>query len=382
MQTCFLFIEHLTDNTCLSIILNDQGKIEAPLLARTFDDIKSVQATARTIVVLPCERCSLHRVELPWLNAQKARAALPYALEEQLAQSVANVHIAFDQQHYQNKHYLVVVIDKDYLLALIERLSTLTIEFDTITLDWFALRTDEACISETSLLAYDNDFQGALSTELASMFLTQRASDVPILMFNDSASSMKSTAFHSVDESFYEWVAKRLLATSPMNLCQGALQRTTSGKIGIRWYQACAALTSFSLIIFLVTYGFASYYLNAKNDRLDQDIATIYREFFPQAATVISPKFRVEQLLKSQRDVSSQTLWTLLDKLSAAMRNESLTIEQFQYDNQMLSVTLTSKDFATLEAFQLRLRKAQVKVIQAQASLHEQHALATLELRL
>ena len=321
-------------------------------------------------------------MELPWLNAQKARVALPYALEEQLAQSVPNVHIAFDQQHYQNKHYLVVVIDKAYLLALMERLSTLTIKFDTITLDWFALRIDEACISETSLLAYDNDFQGALSTELASMFLTQRVSDVPIVMFNDSVPAMKSTAFQSVDESFYEWVAKRLLVTSPMNLCQGALQRTTRGKIGIRWYQACAVLASFSLIIFLVTYGFASYYLNAKNDRLDQEISIIYRGFFPQATTVISPKFRVEQLLKSQGGVSSQTLWTLLDKFAAAIHNEPLIIEQFHYDNQMLSITLTSKDFAALEALELRLRKAQVHVIQAQASLHEQHALATLELRL
>ena len=97
---------------------------------------------------------------------------------------------------------------------------------------------------------------------------------------------------------------------------------------------------------------------------------------------MISPKFRVEQLLKSQGGVSSQTLWTLLDKFAAAIHNEPLIIEQFHYDNQMLSITLTSKDFAALEALELRLRKAQVHVIQAQASLHEQHALATLELRL
>ena len=382
MATCFLFIQNLTETTCLSLRLDAQGQVEAPLEQRTFDAIKALQVAVKTIVVLACERCSLHRVELPWLGSQKARTALPYALEEQLAQQVATVHIAFDQQHYQNKHYLVAVIDKAYLVALMERLDGLALDFDVMTLDWFALRADEACVSETSLLVHDSEFQGVLSTELAAMYLTKRISQTSILEFRDSTSSLKSTAFKHIDESFYEWVAKRLINTHPMNVCQGELQHSVTQQICTRWYQASAILAGLSLGIFLLVHGIASHQLTTKNNHLDQQISVVYHEFFPQATQVISPKFRVEQLLKSRGVSSDKTLWTLLDKLAAAMNHEPLTIDQFQYQNQMLSITLTSKDFAALEALQFRLKKALVNVTQAQASLHDQHVLATLELRL
>lgn len=382
MATCFLFIHKLTETTCLSLRLDDQGQVDAPLEQRTFDAIKALQIAAQTIVVLACERSSLHRVELPWLSSQKARAALPYALEEQLAQRVATVHIAFDQQHYTNQHYLVAVLDKAYLVALMERLDDVGLDFDVITLDWFALRADEFCISETSMLIHDHEFQGALSAELAARYLIKRISQAPIFVFSESASLLKNPFFKHMDGSFYEWVAKRLIKTHPMNVCQGELQHSTSQQACTRWYQASAILAGISLGIFLLVQGIQSHQLTMINKDLDQKISVIYHEFFPQSTQVISPKFRVEQLLKSQGGSSDKTLWILLDKLADGIKEDSFAIDQFNYQNQILSVTFTSKDFAALEALQLRLKKAGVVVKQAQASLHDQHVLATLELRL
>ena len=112
MATCFLFAQHFTDESCLSLRIDDLGQLEAPLERRSLDAIRALQVKANTIVVLPTDNSSLHYVELPWLGESKARAALPYALEEQVAQHVVTLHVAFDQQHYQNKQYLVVVIDK------------------------------------------------------------------------------------------------------------------------------------------------------------------------------------------------------------------------------------------------------------------------------
>lgn len=382
MTTCFLFIQHLTDSNCLSLLLDEHKKVTAPLAHRTFDEIKQLQSNAKTIVVLPCERGSIHHVPLPWVSIQKARAALPYALEEQLAQPLTLVHIAFDQLHYQNKQYLVVAIDKTYLQTLIERLHSFELEFECITLDWFALSPSQSCLSETSVLVYDDTFQGALSTELAAMYFSNRQNQTPTWMFHDSAQAMKRTTFELIDGSFYEWVALRLLDSKPMNLCQGDLQISATKQTNARWYWACLVLACVSLSVFLTSYGFASYQLARKNKQFDHDISVLYHEFFPNATTVISPKFRVEQLLKAQQGKRDETLWVLLDKLAVAIGQQALTVEQLHYDNLMLSITLTGSDFAMLEALQLRLQQAQVQVTQVQASLHEKQALATLELRL
>lgn len=382
MATCFLFSSHLTETSCLSIRLDDQGLIDAPLEQRSFEAIRILQMGCQTMVVLPCEQCTLHRVELPKLNLQKARAALPYALEEQVAQSVSTLHIAFDQQHYQNKQYLVAVIDKAYLHELMNRLKEFNLVFDVITLDWFALKIDEACVSETRLLVNDGAFQGALSADLATFYLTNRTSKSTILQFTDSAPALKSTAFMHTEGTSYAWLATRLFHANPLNLCQGELQHNTQQQTCTRWNYAVAVLAGLSLGLFLVINGILSHQLSTKIAVLDDQIRVIYHTFFPQSTQVISPKFRVEQLLKSKGAASDKTLWTLLDALSAAIQNQAFTVEQFHYQNQTLSVTFTSQDFAALEALERRLQKANVKVNQAQAALHDQHVLATLELRL
>ena len=383
MATCFLFAQHFTDESCLSLRIDDLGQLEAPLERRSLDAIRALQVKANTIVVLPTDNSSLHYVELPWLGESKARAALPYALEEQVAQHVVTLHVAFDQQHYQNKQYLVVVIDKVFLQNLMARLNSASLGFDAITLDWFALNADEVAISEAGLLIRDNAFNGALSAEPAAIYLANRLESSSILLFKDSAPAFKSlSSSQVVDSSFYEWTAQRLLKATFMNLCQGDLRHNTKQEMNARWYQAMAVLAGLWFVSFLVVNAFISHHLTNKMAGLDQKTAVIYHEFFPNAHQVISPKFRVERLLKDGHAGQDKALWQLEDMLATAIAQGTFTIEQLRYQNQTLAVTLNATDFAALEGLQLRLQQAGAKVTQAQAASHEQQVTATLELRL
>ena len=383
MATCFLFAQFFTDEDCLSLRVDDQGQLDAPLERRTFDAIRALQFGARTIVVLPTENTSLHYVELPWLSDSKARAALPYALEEQVAQQVTDLHIAFDQVHYHHKHYLVVVIDKAFLQDLMHRLTAVSVSFDIITLDWFALNAEEAVAGETSLVIHDDLFKGSLSAQPAGLYLSRRLAASPILTFHDSALAFKSLpATQAVNESFYEWIAQRLLKAKPMNLCQGELCHNTQQELNAWWYRVAAILTGILFVSFLVVNGVVLHYLTNKIADVDQKIAVIYREFFPHATQIISPQFRVGQLLKAGQMGQDKALWLLQDRLATALGQEAFTIEQMHYQNQMLAVTLIANDFAAMDELEHRLQQAGVKVTQTQAASHEQRVTATLELRL
>ena len=140
LSTCFLFAKHLDADGCLSIRLNTFGEEEAPLQKRTAAELLMLQENARTIVVLPTASASLHVLTLPWLSERKAREAIPFALEEVIAQPVSEVHFAFDKAHYSNGQYLVVAIDAAFLSQCIGLLDELDIDFDVLTLDWFALK--------------------------------------------------------------------------------------------------------------------------------------------------------------------------------------------------------------------------------------------------
>lgn len=389
MSTCFLFAHDFTQDHCLSLRLNDANQLDAPLERRSFDEIKALQTNIRTIVVLPMHCATLHSVELSWLSESKARSALPFALEEHVAQSVSTLHVAFDQQHYKDKHYLVVAIDRTLIHDLMQRLSNASIAFDMITLDWFALAFDEVVANETELLIYDAQFSGALSIELAGLYWTERSSTSPIFLFNDSSlafqdvAKLQSLLTSNQSVSFYEWTAQRLLQTTPINLCQGMFHHNTQQELKNRWSRIATALVTTFLLSFLVVKGSILYYLNNKITTIDQNIATIYHAFFPNATQVISPRFRVERMIKERNTQTDRALWELQNQLAIALEQQpGFTIEQIHYQNQLLVIKLIAPDFAALENFEHRLQQAGVKVTQSQAASKKQQVDATLELRL
>lgn len=385
MSTCFLFTQHLNEEGCLSLKLNQQGQIEAPLAQRNFTEIKTFQTNAQTIVVAPGERFSLHQLELPWLTDRKARAAIPYALEDKLAQNVETLHFAFDGTYYQNGHYLVVVGDKIYLNELISLLDEHEVNFDILTLDWFALKTHETAVLTKSLLANDETFQGAVSPDLASFYLGKWAGERTIYLFPDSDKSQLPPTEDQIiesQESSYLWLAQRLQEIRPMNICQGELQHGSSHAKTIRWYQAAVFMSLLWILSIVTVNAVKIHYLNKDTAGVDANIALIYREFFPQAQQVISPKFRIGQLIKSNQNNADSTFWTLLDKLATTLKSSSITIEQLRFQNQTLMVTLATKDFESLEDLQTRLQQDKIKVKQTQASTRDEQVVSTLELNL
>jgi general secretion pathway protein L len=380
VPTCFLFAESLTDEGCLSLRLDDEGRVDSPPQQRSIDEIQTLQINTQTVVVLPTHWCSLHEVELPWLGERKARLAIPYALEDHVAQPVSTLHLAFDKQHYQNNRYQVVVTDARFLTDLIARLDTLGLDFDTLTLDWFALQEHEACVSDSSLLVYDETFRGSLSSDPAAIYLHSHANPAAVFIFNDSAPALIQPQMTALNESFYTWVAKRLLNSTAMNLCQGTLKHDTKQQSSLRWYQLCALLGGALLISALVINAILSYALSQKISTLDEQIAVIYRQFFPKATQVISPKFRINQLITGNAAHQDVDFWRLLEQLGQAIGNEPFVIDRLSYQQKTLSITLTAKDFAALDALQRRLEKAQVHVTQSRAASLEQRVVATLEL--
>lgn len=380
MLTCFLFAETLDDEGCLSLVLNSEAEVVSPLERRAVTDIRALQIGAQTTVVLPTESSSIFELVLPKLPERKARAAIPYALEDRLAQNVATLHFAY---HYQGDRYTVVVTDTQRLTRLIETLEAYALTFDLVTLDWFALQSNEACILDQGLLVRSTEFQGALSVELAQGYLQAASEAIQVTKFPDSSAVLQQPTHTLVELPSHVWLAKRLLTTLNINLCQGELACSRHPSQAKRWYQASAILVSVWLLAIVLFNLWVLHVQNNKIARLDAEIALVYREFFPNASHIISPRFRIGQLVnEGLASARAGSFWVLLDKFADAFPGSQITVQQIRFQNRALSVTLTSKTFTALEQLQQQLQKTGVHVTQAQASKQEQQVLATWELRL
>ena len=382
MATCFVFFNELEAESFLSLKLNDDGGVQAPLGIRSVEEIKSIQSNAKTIIMLSGEYCGFHEVALAYISESKARVALPYALEDQLAQPVKELHFAFDKSLYQNNQYLVAVISRADLSAVMNHLEELNLPYQEITTAWFALEKGEICLNDEALLLHLDDFKGALPKELAEKYLSShQTSTLPIKGFTDSADFAKTQIRNLLSEPSQVWVAKRLLKKPYINFCQGEYKISKGEGKPLFWYKACAfvfGLWIFAAIAFDVTKVMM---FNQKMALLDEKIKVIYQDFFPEATQVISPKFRIEQLLKSGRSEQADDFWRLVSKLGQSFDPSLVTIKEMRFQNNRLFVDLSSPDFAKLENYEKKLRNNQLLVEQTQASTKDGEVVATLELQ-
>lgn len=381
MTTLFLFVEELTEQGCLSLQLEENGQLLQTLQQRDFAEIRQLQVNSTTIIVTSCHHFSLYWLELPFLNEKKIRAAVPFSLEDQLAQNIEDLHFAFDNQHYSDGHYLVVVGAKTYLSHLIEQLDKQQLSFELLTLDWFALKKDEALLTANHLLLVHDQFCGSLSEDLINLYVKGSKAPIPCYVFPDSnpliLAKIKPLTIAAQSK---EWIAQRLLTRPSINLAQGDLHHGTPQHALRRWYYLAGALASLWLVILIALTSFKLHSLNKHIIEVDAKIATIYRQFFPKTQQIISPRFRISHLLKSQGHNNDKQFWTLLVELTEAIKTQQVTLEKLHFQNQSVQVTLASKDFAALEAFQSYLKRHKIKVRQTQAATQDKQVVSTLEL--
>lgn len=378
MDTCFLFTEQLDDTSCLCLKLAADGSLKNPPIQLNFHEIKELQRESKTIIVEPAANATFIHLELPWLPERKARAAIPYALEDRVAQPVEELHFAFDRAHYQNNRYLITVMAKQRIQYLMQQMDAHFINFELITIDWFALDADQLCVSNANLLINKEQFKGALSGSLAHTYLRQHPQDCPITFQNDQL--VLNIETEKSEELSYTWIARKLLNSKPLNLCQGDIQHGGTSDWIKRGYKLTAALCTTWLISILLVNALTLHSLNKQTELIDQQIEVIYRQFFPDAKQVISPKFRISQLLSANPEESQTRFWFLINEFAKTMKGSSINLEQLRYQNKTLSVTVVSPDFAHLEKFENNLKIAQLKVNQTQASTQDQQVIATLEL--
>lgn len=382
MATCYLFVNELGEDNILSLRLNAAGQVDEPLQSRSISELQTLTAKTRTIVVLSSEFCSFYEVELPKLSQRKARSAIPYALEDQVAQNIDTLHFAFSQNLYHNQRYLVAVIDKALLAAWVKKIQQLSISFDALTIDWFALKPDEAVVKTDSLMVNETGFKGTLNPTLAKHYLQKCPVTVKVLAFGNSNSLLAKSSHQHGDESVYTWIAQRLYQSFVLDLCQGEFEKRGAKHSFVVGYKTFAILIAVWLMSFLLSKSVQWYTLNQEIKQTEQQIAQVYRTFFPDARQIVNPKFRINQLLKTASLGRNQTIWTLLSAVADTLPLPQFQVLAMRYQNQSLSIQLTAQDFSTLEQLQLKLRQSGVQVRQAKAALQEKQVLATLELNL
>ena len=322
------------------------------------------QLAGNWTLVLPVEAVTSCAVNLPTRKARWLRQALPFAVEELLAEEVELIHLALGEPLADGRHR-VFAVRRSWLSA------------------WLAL-----CAVRPQAIAVDADLLPGPGTALLSLHgrwllggenvtrMALQAQDWPQLSPLCAQPQVawcdaQQRAPQPVDETMaladpFVWLAQQPLRN---NLAQGEFAVQSSGGQWQRW-RPLLGLVGMWLVL---QWGFnlaQAWHLQRQADEYAAASAALYKELFPQDSKLVNLRAQLDQHLQGSAGAAHNRLLGLLAQVSGAMAGGQVQISQVDFSEVRgdLAMQVQAPGFAELERLRERLQESGLAVQLGSAS--------------
>jgi general secretion pathway protein L len=253
---------------------------------------------------------SLAEARVPGRNRQRVLRAIPYALEEQLATDVEELHFALGPVT-DGDRYPVAVVERSNMDAWAALLRENAIQAEQWIPETLALPSDAGwslMVDGETVLVRSGDYAGfAADTDnlpvLFSLFQAKQQAPETARVFGSTRLDLELVEVECVDERVQplEVLARGWAQGPGINLLQGAYSRREEWGRLLRPWKASAALLLAGFILVGVSTGLNYFHLSQQRQQLKAEIEDVYRKAFPQAKRIVNPRAQMEQKLKQLR---------------------------------------------------------------------------------
>jgi len=335
------------------------------------------------IVLVPSVDLLSTTVHIPARSNSKIKAALPFALEEDLAEDVENLHFAIGERQ-ENGRLPVSVVSKITLDGWLSRLSDAGIEAAILSPENHGL----AKIPGTLSVLVDNDtvmFNDGADTEFAMQDVTPSDALVFAGQLGETESEDEEKSGHLIvfctaeqeQKLSHDWIALRqelhsvdinilpdgalpklavtVAAGHGINLLQGAHGKKTEYASLLRPWKAAAVMLLALGIMAIAMKGLGYYQLQQDESALRTQFNSEYRQIRPDdAREIVDPVATVISLRRNVGGSSApQVFLPGLRQLGEAVAaNSAAEIETISYRAGVIDLRLTVPDVATLDKIQ------------------------------
>lgn len=338
-------------------------------------------------VILPAEVALLHAVQLPVRSQRQALQALPFVVEEQLAEDLEDVHLAIGSRSAEGA-WPAIVVD----VAIMSGMKTcweaaaLRLRAVHVDADLFAVTENSLAIAlmgERVLLHTRNSIAAFEKTEIADMlplFLgdvapqqvsvfqsgADEGDDLLVQQWQTEFTALGDT---SVSVQVVENASALLVScinanTQAVNLLQGKFQvKQLAGKLPV-WKIAAVSL----VMLWLMQCSFqwiSGGYFNYQAGILEKQVEGQFRQWFPDARRSGSVRKQLESRLLEGAGGDAATSFAKLFSASIEVMNampdhQGMSIDNLRYENQegQLEFEIKAKSIDQLDQYKMALSKA------------------------
>ncbi|MGI9301162.1 MAG: type II secretion system protein GspL [Gammaproteobacteria bacterium] len=331
----------------------------------------------RVVLVVPTEEVLLTTAIVAVRNRQQLTQAIPYALEEGLAEDVERLHFALGPRQKGDVHPVAVVGDErmqqwarqlqeaglqahrfipDVMLLPGSETRVTVLLQDGRALVRTSRFTGFACDTDTLPALIDQALETCDPEPESLVTFRCEDSDEPVFAGEPPLAIAEESA------CFTDFMGAVPDDKDSINLVQGSYQQGANIGHALRPWRTAAALLGAWLVVSGVS-GFLEYrQLSQKNQRLTSAIEKEFRRSFPDVQRVVKPRVQMEQRLNSLRGASSADGATgflqLLEAGGKAVTSATdVNIDNLTYRDRQLEVGLETSDLQALEKIKQQLQK-------------------------
>ena len=365
-------------------MVNASGELTTKLTRGSLEDAAEFTHNNKVIMLLNSNFIHLNHIQLPTKNKQKLLNAAPFALEDQLADEIENLHFVIAGTSDKTST-AVACINKDTLDNILISCSQVNIKLDAILPDALCLTAD----AKQWAILFFNDSVYIQQNPLLALSIDI---DYYKTVFNHTLDSNETTpekiiVFQPQDETCEQLEGEKLNETEiiniayndhplvvfcghykqamPLNLLQNDYKPISNSSIHLKRWRLAAALAFIWMITHLTNVAFQSNKLEASNQGLRTEIIQIYKEAFPKSKKIVNARVQMEQKLNELRSGGGENkagfISILSDAHQAFSTNKDVTIQSISYRNNSMDITVTSNNLKSVEQINKKLNGVTLK---------------------
>ena len=373
----------------------------AALLSTLRENIPATTSDERCVVVLvPGQQVLLTTVEIPPKQRRHLRKVLPFLVEEQLAEDIAQLHIATGIQENENSRLPVAVVRKSLMQGWLQALQAAgfvphvmlpeTLVMPSHSQAWSLLHDGNTVWLRTGPynmfavepimlpglvgLLIGQKTPGTVSIEChlsGTAHEDDTAQQLMQLQQTYTQISLRVKGGNPIMDIFCDGYMDHSTSRGPfLNLLQGEFQPLGSGSATAKTVQGLVKIAAIWFIAMVVINVSGAHYFSSRSDEVRTQALELYQQLFPEDTKIIDPIHQMKNHLALNTSAEGKGFIKMMTQLAThwGVKSDSPVQMQsivYREDDQSLTINVTAGSIEALNtlAQQLNVGGLSVKVV-------------------
>ena len=335
-----------------------------------WDEAHKLSSGKKIVVFIPNEDVLLTHANIPSKNKKQLLQAVPYALEERLADDIDTLHFAVYRENNDAPTHVAVINHQkmEHWLAVLREHN---IHAHYILPSLLALPYKEGCWTlvnkKNTACLRQNKWSGfSCDQTLLPIFITEELEQSPpeaIYYAGEGADypTELSEFEHHLLSSASEVNHDDIVDVLELNLLTG-FSRGDSALLNINWkpWRPVVALTGILGVIWIGMLAWQNHQLDNKLAALDAEIESVYKKTFPKSRIQNAPvqmKQRLAELQKANGSSGGSALQAIATVSPFFKKFPKISLREIRRQNNELLFVISAPNLSSLENFKNTLLK-------------------------